>query len=197
MQKKSRLTFVVILLFTSVALKVIAVMKVSRTMYNFLAAENSHFAFVGGSLPQELPGTYSAAAMEIMDPDIHYPLNDNDAWASILPLDRGFLRFGPKGRPFALSMYHHLHCLNSLRYAHVVARLGLVAHPEDRDMYHDSHCLKYIRQGLLCRADISLQPINSSAEYRCQDWTEIRNFVERNHAEWEGIPLTHAWEEPD
>ncbi|KAK0446606.1 uncharacterized protein EV420DRAFT_1276499 [Desarmillaria tabescens] len=167
--------------------------------YRFSSVIDVSLAFVGGSMPQELPGTYNVATMEIKDTDIHYPLNDNDAWKSMLPPKEGYVRLGPKGKPFALSMYHQLHCLNALRYAHVIARLGLVAHPEDRDMYHDNHCLKYIRQGLLCRADISVIPINSSAttQSRCWDWTEVRSFVEQNYAEWEDVPLTHAWEEPD
>ncbi|KAK0447857.1 uncharacterized protein EV420DRAFT_862797 [Desarmillaria tabescens] len=200
MQKKSYLTLIIVFLFASVAIKTIAVMKFSYMISKFLAAEYPHFAFVGGSVPQELPGKYGAATMEIKHPDTHYPLNDNDAWAVLLlPPDEGFIRLGPKGRPFALSMYHQLHCLNALRYAHVAARLGLVAHPEDRDMYHDNHCLNYIRQGLLCRADNSLPPINSSAatQYRCQDWTKVRNFVKQNRDDWDGVPLTHAWEEPD
>lgn len=76
-------------------------------------------AYVGEDFPSQLPFDIKPAAMSI-ETTHRFGLTANDDWASIFPeAGTGFAFLGPKGRAFAVSMYHQLHCLDSLRVAMV------------------------------------------------------------------------------
>ena len=142
----------------------------------------------------------------------HYSLTSPDAdaeWESVYP-GRGlaFVRLGPKKRFFSLSLYHQMHCLDSLR--RVI--LGQSHHhgrrsDEDsealddgpplskRNVEHSAHCLNYLRQTALCAADMTLEPEieegsqevgeGLGATHVCRDWSKVHEFVKRNWEEWE------------
>ncbi|KDR84565.1 hypothetical protein GALMADRAFT_39005, partial [Galerina marginata CBS 339.88] len=109
-----------------------------------------------------------------------------------LPGRRGFVRLGPKGRSFAPSLYHQLHCVNALRFSYTVARDGLLTDPDalKHKIPHDNHCFQFLRQSILCRADNSLVPAGRSnvslaragfgVVHRCRNWVQIREFVLEN-----------------
>ncbi|KAF8959149.1 hypothetical protein BDZ97DRAFT_1667613 [Flammula alnicola] len=156
--------------------------------------------YVGFDFPRELPGKYGEVALLFEKNDTSYPLTDNDAWNSLVPPELGLTRIGPKGRPFGLAIYHQLHCLNSIRYMYMVARLGLTLDSNvDTSYMHNTHCIHFLRQGLLCHPDLTLIPVNGTQGelHRCRDWSKIRKFVEDNQDEWKGVSLTHAWEDAD
>lgn len=131
----------------------------------------------------------------------HYSLNgpDTDAeWESVYPgRGLGFVRLGPNKRFFSLSLYHQMHCLDSLRRA----ILGQSHHhgrsPDaaKRDVEHSAHCLNYLRQTVLCAADLTLEPeiIEGSSDvgeglaatHVCRDWSKVHKFVKKNWEEWE------------
>ncbi|EIW87451.1 hypothetical protein CONPUDRAFT_45201, partial [Coniophora puteana RWD-64-598 SS2] len=148
----------------------------------------SSTAYEGTDIPWTLPIELSDAAMEIKGNVLD--LTDDAQWAATVPPHQGRVRLGPNNRTFAVSMYHQLHCLNVLRKVVVDAR-------DNRT--HVEHCLPFLLQGLLCRADITLEhsavlehkgekDLGASGVgdvHRCGgDWAQVRRFVEDNQAAW-------------
>jgi len=104
-----------------------------------------------------------------------FPLSGKEAddeWHSLFPPGNGFITFGlpspsspdqQQTKLFGFSMFHQLHCLNSLRRA-LEAGYGVASpssmqefnHPES--FHHVHHCLHYLRQALLCSGDPTLEP---------------------------------------
>jgi hypothetical protein len=103
-------------------------------------------------------------------------------------------------RPYAVSMYHQLHCLNFLRYDLTQSKKGV--QPTPAVVGHANHCYNYIRMGVLCGADRTLEPriveeltcenpkpASPGVPHVCRDWTQIHGFVGDNYrtnAEWLG-----------
>ncbi|KAH8112857.1 hypothetical protein DFH11DRAFT_1841941 [Phellopilus nigrolimitatus] len=131
---------------------------------------------------------------------------DADAeWESLYPGgSAGFVRLGLQRRFFGLSVYHQMHCLDSLRYA-VLGRAHAARRSEGgaagsgekgkREVPHAQHCLNYLRQTVLCAADLTLEPevVRGSldvgeglfATHVCRDWSKVHAFVEQNFEEYE------------
>ena len=86
-------------------------------------------------------------------------------WKSLFPPGGGFLRpdLDPVGRLYGFSMFHQLHCLNSLRMA-LESSYGVGSENshhmhDDKDSFdHLFHCIGYLRQGILCSADGTMEP---------------------------------------
>ncbi|KAJ4473267.1 hypothetical protein C8J55DRAFT_562800 [Lentinula edodes] len=146
-----------------------------------------------GVMPVQVPGSHSLATLTVQNDDSTYPLTDDKKWASIVPPKHGFVRLGPLGTPFAIAMYHQLHCVNGIRFAYVAARDELFKHVKDREdaFQHVNHCFDIIRQSLLCKADTTLIPLGPDKQHtrRCRDWTQVRGFVDDNHRFWADTPL--------
>lgn len=83
------------------------------------------------------------------------------------PSDRGLApgeetKYGPI---YSVSMYHQLHCLARLRKMQWILIDGLVTGEETiarsfvgrEDMSHVQHCFDYLRQGILCAGDMTLE----------------------------------------
>jgi len=141
-----------------------------------------------------------------LENSLHYGLNNSVAGAEFRSLypesSMGFIRLGPHNRFFGLSMYHQLHCLESLR----LALLGVRPHNEFLNegtkekvwtVDHVAHCLNYLRQTILCAADLTLEPevVDGSGDvgqglgvtHVCRDWSVVNDYAERNAARW--LPL--------
>lgn len=133
-----------------------------------------------------------------------YPINDTEAWHSAMPYD-GWVRLGPRGRSFALSMYHQMHCLDGMRNALISVHDAMnKSSPEIVHMRgHAFHCFNLLRQNLLCGADTTLEyegagtMSDGEAEkrttidgnlHRCRDWTQAHRWVKDNNEEWKDIP---------
>lgn len=85
-------------------------------------------------------------------------------------------------------MIHQLHCLDIIRVGFVVNGTNAAHHIE--------HCLRYLRQVVLCYADITLEvdtPVMVDGQlehaaggvgmvHRCKDWTAVRSYLEENPA---------------
>lgn len=86
-------------------------------------------------------------------------------------------------------MFHQLHCLDMIRQA-------IVRGSPDS---HTQHCFHFIRQGILCAADTTLDPLNVDGlgpdgsgvgtngvdvTHVCRDWTQVYNFVRENQEHW-------------
>lgn len=123
---------------------------------------------------------------------VHYPINGTLAeleWASLVPEgNHGIVIMGPDARPYAVGMFHTLHCLDRIRKA-------IVGSPETAmARYHAHHCFNYVRQMVLCAANTRLNPINHvlpsgkqasdgiGLMYECRDWHKVYEAFEANYA---------------
>ncbi|KAG1735310.1 uncharacterized protein EDB91DRAFT_1056395, partial [Suillus paluster] len=142
-------------------------------------------AYIGDDHPTELPLRLDTVALTFNDTE-HYSISGFMAWLEWDSLDRfprghGFVRLGPNGRVFGVTMFHQLHCLQIIREA-------LINGPDD----HSGHCLNFLRQAILCNSDITLDPLNIDSDgtlvgtdglgvtHVCQDWTQVYAYVMEN-----------------
>ena len=89
-----------------------------------------------------------------------------------------------KREPFMVSMLHQLRCID-------VVRDQLTKPRAQRDEQPARHCMNYIRQMILCAADLTLEPVDIGHEasgvgvtHTCRDWRTVYDTVDRNYAEW-------------
>ncbi|KAI0088200.1 hypothetical protein BDY19DRAFT_891590 [Irpex rosettiformis] len=167
-------------------------------------------AWLGDDYPPYLPIDLGDPVALVLEDSRHYALTSPDAdaeWESVYPgRGLGFVRLGPKKRFFSLSLYHQMHCLDSLRRTilgkshHHGKREGDISGTggpsfSKRNVEHSAHCLNYLRQTALCAADMTLEPeiVEGSQEvgeglgaaHVCRDWSKVHEFVKRNWEEWE------------
>jgi Mycotoxin biosynthesis protein UstYa len=122
-----------------------------------------------------------------IEPTKHYQLSGHNAdaeWATLVPND-GIIYLGPHGQPYSISLFHQLRCLDIIR-RDVVGSL-----PPERSKL-SQHCLNYMRQMVLCRADLAVDPVlgrESKVEVRaetnqCVDWRRVYQEVEKSQQEY-------------
>lgn len=151
------------------------------------------------SYPNELPFRAQKVAMTVESPDDElFGIYQDEEWASLFPRSNGWVALGPNSELFALSMFHQLHCLDSLRYGYATAKAGVLEFPGNGTgvEHHVHHCLTYLRQMVMCSADTTLEKSEltfsavsgklahgasgSGMMHRCKDWTQIRRYAEEN-----------------
>jgi hypothetical protein len=130
--------------------------------------------------------------MNFHDDPVHYRMTGAQAWAEwdeLRPAGRGYVYLGESYFSFGVSMWHQLHCLNHLRK--VLTR-------GDDGSDHTEHCFHYLRQGILCAADTTLEPggpamlladgqlvaTGGNVTHTCRDWKLVYEWMEDNHATW-------------
>lgn len=120
---------------------------------------------------------------------IHGP-NASTAWSRVYPNGFGFVRLGAGRRILCVSMFHQLHCIEKMRRA--------LDDPDDpvATIPHLQHCMNYIRQMVLCGADLTLEPEDYDEANRrneatgvgvthsCRDWSVVYDTVNENFARW-------------
>ncbi|EIW87443.1 hypothetical protein CONPUDRAFT_161974 [Coniophora puteana RWD-64-598 SS2] len=179
------------------------------TIFNLASLQAVQTALRGpqywSDYPNEVPFPFHKASLEFK---IHesYGVHESSNWATIIPRGRhGWVRLGPQGRPFAVSMYHQMHCINAIRRAVIVAQdpalIGTLR--AQGEFKHAEHCFDYLRQTVTCNADTSLEVLGNwtlldgsvvegtSSDgilHECRDWTQVRRYVMDNYAEWEDDP---------
>ncbi|TCD66343.1 hypothetical protein EIP91_001447 [Steccherinum ochraceum] len=120
-----------------------------------------------------------------MNGDPRFSLHSDDEWAALIPQpDKGFVSLGPDNQPYVVALYHQLHCLDSFRRALLLNDTEHAGHFE--------HCLKYLRQTLICHADVTLEAahwvvdddgINVAVTtgigvtHACKDWDQLFTWV--------------------
>ena len=114
----------------------------------------------------------------------HYRVESDRDWKQLVPPDGGIIRLDDDERPYTISLFHQLRCLDVIRDAVLQAnRNG--TRPDSRTR----HCLNYLRQMVLCRADTYLESAYSltakhtveiTTPKTCQDWTQVYDAAERN-----------------
>ena len=138
-----------------------------------------------------LPIAVRPVALEVVDTD-RYGMHDDNDWASVIPVGHGFVKLDDY---YAVSMYHQMHCLNSFRKMFNGRNDSRAGH----DSLHVVHCLSYLRQMVLCNADVTLEPAfaaqnvdgrktqaayGAGVTHQCNDWVQVREFVETNYDEF-------------
>lgn len=126
------------------------------------------------------------------DDPSHYGLEGISAlaeWNSIRPPGSGFVFLGQEHFAFGVSMWHQMHCLNHIRST-------LVNGDDGSD--HTEHCFHYLRQGILCAADTTLEPggvgmLKANGDvsapvlgtvHTCRDWRQVYDWLGREHEKW-------------
>ena len=147
-------------------------------------------AYVGSDHPRTWDiGVLPPIRMNI-EPTKHYQLSGQSAnaeWAALAP-NNGILHLGPRRQPYSVSLFHQLRCLDIIR-RDIVEPLP----PEDSKL--SRHCLNYMRQMVLCRTDLAVDPVlgrGADARVRpdtnqCVDWRRVYEELEKNqreHARW-------------
>ncbi|KAK0209089.1 hypothetical protein DFS33DRAFT_1307583 [Desarmillaria ectypa] len=142
-------------------------------------------AFIDNDFPELLPLDIPDVLLT-MEESRHYGisgLDDREEWASSAAYGFGYLRLGEEKRRFALSMWHQLHCLRTIR-------LAMEGHHDAGMRGHMQHCLTYLRQMILCNPDLTLEPADMltrnyeikrvGATHVCKDWSKVYEEMERN-----------------
>ncbi|KAH7097177.1 hypothetical protein BKA62DRAFT_662116 [Auriculariales sp. MPI-PUGE-AT-0066] len=105
-------------------------------------------------------------------------------WHAQSPRGYGYNRHGPENRLFMVTMYHEMHCL----WIFTDALNG------ETEEHHLLHCAAYIRSGVLCGADMTLEEGDfeqrnfetqrTGATHVCRDWSMISDDLENNWRSW-------------
>lgn len=168
----------------------------------------TYVAWLGDDYPNAASIDFGDPVSLTIEDSRHYALNNPESEAeyfSIYPGEYlGFVHLGPNKRFFGLSMYHQIHCLASLRKAilgithdHRKKRqdgMGTGMGMDEAEIGHTHHCLNYLRQTILCSADVTLEPEvpegsqdvgeGLGVTHVCRDWGKVYDYVKRNEAEW-------------
>ncbi len=110
-------------------------------------------------------------------------------WNAIRPPGKGFVFLGQEHFVFGVSMWHQMHCLNHIRAT-------LVNGDDGSD--HTAHCFHYLRQGILCAADTTLESggvgmrlangdvVANGGEtvHTCRDWRQVHDWMESEQEKW-------------
>jgi len=145
------------------------------------------------------------------------PTPENDAlWMDLLGPGMGFVaiqnpsQYGlPDGisndhtsedvQVYGISMYHQLHCLMMIRDFYWAALRGernlkmIEAKGEEllTDMHHENHCFDYIRQGIMCAGDMSIEGVPETEDeiphingygsrHECKNYQASRDWMDAN-----------------
>ncbi|KZW04460.1 hypothetical protein EXIGLDRAFT_716414 [Exidia glandulosa HHB12029] len=158
--------------------------------------ERPKYTYYGKDFPPELE-MHVPLTTQVFDAAREYTLYADDAWQSLFTRSNGYVRLGDVGQPFAVAMWHQLHCLDGLRDALKHGREGNMT---DEDVGHIDHCLDYLRQTVRCWSDTTLEaaervemPDGTARAgatgigdlHICRDWRHVTDYVEDNYEIWQ------------
>ncbi|KAG0700226.1 hypothetical protein DFH29DRAFT_807883 [Suillus ampliporus] len=149
------------------------------------SVDDRQYTYIGEDHPTELPLRLDTVALTFNSSE-YYGTSGITAWSEWNSLDHfpqghGFVRLGSNGRVFGISMFHQIHCLQMIRSALINGPNG-----------HSGHCLNFLRQAILCNADITLDPLLDDPErmmagtdglgvtHFCRDWSQVYDYVVEN-----------------
>ncbi|TBU27425.1 hypothetical protein BD311DRAFT_696509 [Dichomitus squalens] len=159
-----------------------------------LLITNTAFKFAGVITIQKVgrPLTYTnriwipeEEVLLIVDLWTRYPLNATRQWAPLFP-NGGVVHLGPDNIPYTVAMMHQLRCLDVIR--------DQLSRPKSaRDTPPTRHCLNYLRQAVMCRGDLQLDPyqyvhqvgaLHPHPIRRCKNWTALYERVWENQRQY-------------
>ncbi|KAF2967463.1 hypothetical protein GQX73_g6086 [Xylaria multiplex] len=124
-----------------------------------------------------------------------------DQWKTLMPADGQRMKagtgFGAKGESFSTtSMTHQLHCLFMMGRIYAGVTAGTTDSLPTDYHAHFLHCIDYLRQAVMCSADIALELHDSSdaddlgpqdggwnGHHVCKDYTQVLGYLEDQIAE--------------
>ncbi|PNS17447.1 Meiosis protein mei2 [Sphaceloma murrayae] len=145
----------------------------------------------------------------------------DEAWSELMPKGDGFVVINnpeqyqlQPGKPssegplYDITMFHQLHCLRHIRvYLYTIIEIANNAgnNSDAINMFlgrqdpHVHHCFDYIRQGIMCSADLTVEWPKEEPDggrfsvdgwgiqHQCKSWEGIRAWMEENrfHHPWE------------
>ncbi|XWW96449.1 hypothetical protein V2A60_004423 [Cordyceps javanica] len=149
------------------------------------------YSYLAGDHPRELPLRVRTIQVDFHDDPVHYKLKGANAtaeWNALRPPGTGFVFLGEDPQAFDVSMWHQLHCLNHIR--------AMLVNGDDGSD-HTEHCFHYLRQGILCAADTTLEwgattklangdtvASGVGTTHTCRDWHQVYDWMENNHERW-------------
>ncbi|KAF2683337.1 hypothetical protein K458DRAFT_452845 [Lentithecium fluviatile CBS 122367] len=126
-------------------------------------------------------------------------------WEALMPVGRGFVQVQPNGdlvphdsppnnvsQTKAIAAFHQMHCLNNLRkslYASV-SNESTFTYRIPQLEHHWRHCFDYLRQALMCNADVTLETLEMrgdmvvgsvdgwGTEHVCRDWDGLKDWAQ-------------------
>ncbi|KAJ7178757.1 hypothetical protein C8R43DRAFT_974367 [Mycena crocata] len=147
--------------------------------------------FIGDDYPRVWPIKLPENKVIIAIHDtVRYQLDTEDGaaeWAASSP-GNGMIYLGGHCRPFSISMFHQIRCLDNLRRAFVGVHNGTGSTRRDAvDWEVTRHCLNYLRQMVFCRSDPYLDSIlgypvpNAHPDTdQCHDWSAVYQEAQMN-----------------
>ncbi|RDX57168.1 hypothetical protein OH76DRAFT_1476613 [Lentinus brumalis] len=155
------------------------------------AAFKEHdYSWRGHDFPEHLPLPFEVERVPVtIEESVHYPplgAPTDQEWLSIASPSYGYIRLGPEDRTFVITMFHELHCLRMINRA--------LSKMPGATVDHIKHCLNYIRQGILCEPDLTLEPGNFEERdfeveriggtHMCLNWDPLYEWVDDNYYGW-------------
>jgi len=183
-------------LYTSLffAFPLLVILNFAAAIYQLriISRANSTYSYIGDDKLRELPIRLRTVNMAFHDDPEHYRLTGTQAWAewnAIRPEGKGFAFLGDAYFPYDVSMWHQIHCLNHIRTV-------LINGDDGSD--HTEHCFHYLRQGILCAADTTLEPGGTGmvlpngdkvaptapVTHTCRDWKQVYDYLEEHQKTW-------------
>ncbi len=87
-------------------------------------------------------------------------------------------------KKYTVTLFHQLRCLGAIH------RLSMKA-PTSQPTSLDHHCMNYIRQSVLCRPNLRIEPVKNivgtgvrAYDAVCRDWSKIYEEAARNRMEF-------------
>ncbi|PPQ94168.1 hypothetical protein CVT25_003753 [Psilocybe cyanescens] len=111
----------------------------------------------------------------------------DDDWNRSLPSGGGLIHLGENQEVYSISMFHQLRCLDIIR-TEFINRMA--SDGEATPGALTQHCMNYLRQMVLCRANLRLEscrnahgPRISVADitHTCSDWSAVYAAAEENY----------------
>ncbi|EAU82127.2 hypothetical protein CC1G_09586 [Coprinopsis cinerea okayama7 len=140
-----------------------------------------------------------------MENSVHFAYNtslSDREWEATLPSGGGILYLGSSSsssssdeadtlEPYSISMFHQIRCLNIIRKGLIKFEDGGRKQKPD-ELVH--HCMNYLRQMVLCRADLRLEHgrhlrrgivVSDITHSTCRDWSAVYEAAEENYRRYQ------------
>ncbi|KAI0833599.1 hypothetical protein BC628DRAFT_1307901, partial [Trametes gibbosa] len=123
----------------------------------------------------------------------HYALDTDIGiaeWNATLPPGGAVLYLGPDRRPFTLSLFHQLRCLNIVRDTIVRIHQDPSSARTRSSSRLVEHCMNYLLQTVIRRGDLRLETVRAyrglqvtvpDVAHTCKDWSAVYRAAEDNY----------------
>ncbi|KAK7434197.1 hypothetical protein VKT23_020327 [Stygiomarasmius scandens] len=151
------------------------------------------YSYVDGDHPRRLPLKIPTANMIFQNKMDHFGMDKSartwGEWSTMRPREAGYVYLGKTHLPIDLNLWHSVHCLSHIR--------SLISSGDDASD-HSLHCVHYLRQGILCAADSTLEERPSKsfdadgneifpgdgATHTCRDFEYIYQWNMKHRESW-------------